>query len=447
MDRRIVLAILLMIGILFLPMLLFPPKPPSPAALRADSLRADSLRRDSLARQQRQPRAAPAAAPVAAPAAALARTTVPADSGVGERVTVASQLYRYTFSTRGARLVAAEPLHYKSFAPGETGEAQLIPPDAEFLAYALVVGNDTLSLADWRFTPSQQDVTVGADSTAVDWVAQRGPLTVRLQYVFTPNQYLFDVRGEVSGFKRHGSGHYYLALPFKDISGRNSWQWRIRGRSFRFLAQRLLPILEYQIPAGLDVLDLGAGNCWLSYRLASRGHRPVAVDLMVNQLDGMGAARHYFPVRRRKCPRFQSEIDRLPCAKSQFDLAVFNASFHYSEDYNRTLEECLRCLRRPGHIIIMDSPLYEHEESGEQMLKERHAEFERKYGFRSDSVASREYLTPSVLEDLGRRHGITWTILHPWYGLKWAVRPLRAWLRRRREPARFQIIWGTMESR
>ncbi|MGE5326919.1 MAG: class I SAM-dependent methyltransferase [Deltaproteobacteria bacterium] len=242
-----------------------------------------------------------------------------------------------------------------------------------------------------------------------------------------------------------GGGHYYLALPFKDVSGHNSWQWKIRGRSFRFLAQKVLPILEYRITGGMDVLDLGAGNCWLSYRLASRGHRPVAVDLLVNQLDGLGAARHYFPFLGRKFPRFQAEIDRLPFAEKQFDLAIFNASFHYSEDYSQTLEECLRCLRRPGHIIIMDSPLYTHAESGERMLQERRSNFERKYGFRSDSVASREYLTPSMLDALGRRFDINWTILHPWYGVKWAVRPLRAWFQRRREPAKFQIIWGTVD--
>jgi YidC/Oxa1 family membrane protein insertase len=205
MDRRVALAIVLMLGILFVPTLLFPPKPPAPSATRrADSLRAESLRVDSSRRDTlmaRQP--APAAVPVA-PAAALAQAKAPADTSAGERVSVSSPLYRYTFSTRGARLVAAEPLDYRSFAPGDTGRAQLIPRGTEFLAYGLVVGNDTLSLAGWEFTPSQQEVTVGADSAVVNWVAQRGPLTVRLQYVFTANEYLFHVRGTVLGLGAGG---------------------------------------------------------------------------------------------------------------------------------------------------------------------------------------------------------------------------------------------------
>jgi len=242
-----------------------------------------------------------------------------------------------------------------------------------------------------------------------------------------------------------GGGHYYLALPFKDITGHNSWQWRIRRRSFRFFAQKILPVLEYRSPGGLDVLDVGAGNCWMSYRLALRGHRPVAVDLLVNHLDGLGAARHYFSFLPRKFPRFQAEMARLPFAGGQFDLAIFNASFHYSEDYDQTLLECLRCLRRPAHLFIIDSPFYHREDSGRKMVEERHAQFEKEYGFKSNSIASQEYLTPTILADLTRRHGIVWRTFQPWYGIGWALRPVRAWLLGRREPAKFLLLWGTVE--
>ncbi len=240
-----------------------------------------------------------------------------------------------------------------------------------------------------------------------------------------------------------GGGSYYLALPFKDLTGRNRWQWRIRSRSFRYFTRHVLPRLERQSTRGLDILDLGAGNCWLSYRLASRGHRPVAVDLLVNDLDGLGAARHYFHFLPREFPRFQAEMDRLPFAGRQFDLVVFNASFHYSEDYERTLSETLRCLRRPGHAVIMDSPIYDREESGRKMVQERREQFKQKYGFASDSIASREYLTTGILEEMARGNGLVWREFKPWYGAGWALRPLRARLTGRREPAKFHIFWGT----
>ena len=93
-------------------------------------------------------------------------------------------------------------------------------------------------------------------------------------------------------------------------------------------------------------------------------------------------------------------MDRLPFAPEQFDVAIFNASFHYSVDYGRTLEQALRCLRRPGHLIIADSPFYSREENGQKMVTEKHAAFERRFGFRSDSVQNHEYLTPETLNEL-----------------------------------------------
>ena len=72
---------------------------------------------------------------------------------------------------------------------------------------------------------------------------------------------------------------YYFALPYQDLSGHNQQQWAIRSRTYRFLEHSILPGLEASRPGGLNVLDLGAGNGWMSYRLTLRGHRPVAVDL------------------------------------------------------------------------------------------------------------------------------------------------------------------------
>ena len=137
-------------------------------------------------------------------------------------------------------------------------------------------------------------------------------------------------------------------------------------------------------------------------------------------------------------------MDRLPFDDRQFDLIVFNASFHYSEDYERTLKEAVRCLRPSGAVLIIDSPFYEREESGRQMVEERHAAFQKLYGIRSDSLASQEFLTPRGLEDLGKTSGIQWRVVEPLYGLSWMLRPWRAKLLGRRDPAKFLIALGTL---
>src|SRR5256885_4336725 len=92
---------------------------------------------------------------------------------------------------------------------------------------------------------------------------------------------------------RHAEGRgshdaaYYLALPFQDITGRLQDQWTIRAKSFRYLERRMLPRFERGTP--LRIADLGAGNCWLSYRLALRGHHAIAIDILGDPLDGLAA--------------------------------------------------------------------------------------------------------------------------------------------------------------
>lgn len=242
------------------------------------------------------------------------------------------------------------------------------------------------------------------------------------------------------------SSDYYLALPFEDLTGRNAWQWRIRAKTWHHMATSLLPEIERFHPQGCDVLDVGAGNCWLSYRMALRGHRSVAIDLLDNDDDGLGSARHYWPCLSQPFLRFQAEMDRLPFAREQFDVVIFNASFHYSADYEQTLSEALHCLRRPGHVIIADSPFYSCDEIGRQMVAEKHGDFKQRFGFRSDSIASREYLTEEVLTELTARLQVRWNVLKPWYGISWALRPVKARLWRRREPAKFYLLWGKVQS-
>ncbi len=238
---------------------------------------------------------------------------------------------------------------------------------------------------------------------------------------------------------------YYLALPFKDLTGRNVWQWHIRARTFRFMEKHLLPNIESSYPRGFDILDVGAGNGWLSYRLAQRGHRPVAVDLLVYDTDGLGAARHYFHLVPPFL-RFRAEMDRLPFMPAQFDVVIFNASLHYSVDYRSTLQEALRCLRRGGHLIVADSPFYCREESGQKMLQEKRAAFDRQFGFSSDSIQSREYLTTDTLNYLAAHLALKWSVYKPWYGLSWALRPIKASLMRRREPSKFYLLHARTEN-
>jgi SAM-dependent methyltransferase len=227
---------------------------------------------------------------------------------------------------------------------------------------------------------------------------------------------------------------YYLALPFQDLSGKLASQWEMRGRTYRYFESRVLGRNK------LRVLDLGAGCGWMSYRLSLAGHRPVAVDILTDGRDGLGAARHY-----PAFPRFEAEFDRLPFADASFDLAVFNASVHYSADYVKTLAEVRRCVRKDGRIVILDSPVYRERVHGELMRKERRDQFLQRYGTESDHIRSVEYLDLATIEGLARELKIDWRVHKPWYGVAWHLRPLKAWLKGARPPSRFWILEGILQ--
>ena len=192
MERRLILAILLMLGVLVVPSILFPPKRPvGPTGARADST------------ARLEP-----AAPESAAAAPLLIGRPPERSAraPAETVWVTSPLYRLGFSTRGAALVRAELLAYRSFAPADSGRAvQLVPPGQSWLVYARTGESDTIALSDWRFSPSAAALHVGTDSATLTFSAERGGARVSIAYRFSSTEYHFGVRGRLEGFGASGA--------------------------------------------------------------------------------------------------------------------------------------------------------------------------------------------------------------------------------------------------
>jgi SAM-dependent methyltransferase len=205
---------------------------------------------------------------------------------------------------------------------------------------------------------------------------------------------------------------YFLALPRVATDDPQRQIWRRRGESHSLLFARIIEPQAARQGRPLSILDLGAGNGWLAYRLTEHGHQVAAIDLSLDPLDGLGAHVWYrSAVERAGRPLFtpiQAEFDRLPLPDSSADVALFNASLHYSTDYAVTLREALRVLSPEGIVVIMDSPVYRQATSGEQMVREREAAFERSHGFRSDSISSENFLTTSRLAALAQDLDLRW---------------------------------------
>lgn len=198
---------------------------------------------------------------------------------------------------------------------------------------------------------------------------------------------------------RSGRAEYYRGLPFTDRHDPQAAVWRIRRRSFARLC-RLLPRRD-GTPAA--VLDLGAGCGWLSNRLTLAGWRAVAVDLLADDRDGLGACAHYaHPIA---C--LEADFDALPLARGQFDAVVFNGSLHYAPDVRATLRRAARLLRAGGVLAVVDSPTFERDADGRAMLDRQRRRLHAEYGVRDPVQPGTGFVTFGDLSAFAREAGRT----------------------------------------
>ena len=228
------------------------------------------------------------------------------------------------------------------------------------------------------------------------------------------------------------------ALPFRHRSGKHRYEWSIRARSFRALVRHVIRPLERTRSAPLRVLDLGSGLGWLAHRLARRGHDIAAVDLLINDFDGLGVHHHYADAFLS----LQAEFDHLPVLDRSVDVVIFNAAFHYAADYLTTLQESARVLDAGGQVVILDTPLYRDASSGIAMVREREATLPWRRPSGEQPLVAESFLTYDRLGVLERQLGLRWQLFQPWYGLRWWSRRWFAHLRGGREPAQFKLVVG-----
>jgi len=238
-----------------------------------------------------------------------------------------------------------------------------------------------------------------------------------------------------------------LSLPYL-VDGAMARQWQVHARSFRsFLSRIVAPLERRAAPRSLEVLDVGAGNGWLCYRLARDGHRAVAMDLRLDVVDGLGAGALYRDQLETMFGRVAAGFDHLPFDDESFDLAVFVSSLHCTSDLGATIREVARVVRPGGRIAVLDSPFYRTEVVGETMVAERRRATREQLAELADGLLaldSIEFLTRERLERSSAASGIVWRRHRVRYPLWYELRPVKAWLRRKRPPSRFDLWEGVV---
>jgi len=225
---------------------------------------------------------------------------------------------------------------------------------------------------------------------------------------------------------------YYQMLPSVPPDDPHAPEWRLRRESFERLHRRILPSVG---PEPIRVLDVGAGNGWLSHRLASLGHQVVAVDRLDDELDGLGAWRHY---ATRFVP-VQADFDALPFAPGQFNLVVFNGSLHYSPNVAASLARAHRMLAPGGALAVMDSPMFRREAEGHAMVADKLRRFKTEYGLTEVVHPNVGFLTFAALAEAAVSLGLRGRFRRSRGPLMWRARRELAWIRLRRAPAAFGV--------
>lgn len=230
MERRLLLAIGLMVGLMVMSNVIFPPTP-GPIVDAADSVAVvegagaalgeavDEAAPNAAAGEGADSTAAALIERIAQDTAAndpvaledaTAAETPPAQAS--RTISVRSPLYEYRYDTRGARLVGATLQEYPNFAPEREadGPVELVRAGDALFGYAIAMGADTASLAELEFQASADDLEVTAEGAELTFTAPVGSAGVSFEvtYRFSPTNYRIDIDAGL----RNLSGQGYTAL-------------------------------------------------------------------------------------------------------------------------------------------------------------------------------------------------------------------------------------------
>lgn len=236
MEKRVLLAIVLMVAVIVLTNVLFPPTtPPAPQGAAPDTAAraeggppSDTAAPGAADTAGERAGAAPEAEAGAPPPGGLqeptGEDTAPGDTAAaagifqereearpGDTVLVATPLFDLRFSTRGATLVEAELHDYPSYRPDEPEgtRAHLIRKGDRLLGWKVTDGTDTLNLRGRLFQTSAREVRLeeGDSPRSLTFrypIPGRPELTYRVTYSFRPDSYVVEVEGAFEGLGERG---------------------------------------------------------------------------------------------------------------------------------------------------------------------------------------------------------------------------------------------------
>ncbi|WP_436515152.1 class I SAM-dependent methyltransferase [Ekhidna sp. To15] len=182
----------------------------------------------------------------------------------------------------------------------------------------------------------------------------------------------------------------YDRLPYvSNDLGKASWKAKARD---------LLLIKKYlKGKSNLNILEIGAWNCWLTNHLNHMGHSVTAVDYFIDPYDGLGAKQHY---SNHDWMAIQMNLERLDLIAGRYDLIIINRMIVYFEDPFKTLQKLINeNLTVRGEMLVTGVIMTANKELTTKAFNKEMDDFEKKEGF---SIKIKEFFGAFTETELER---------------------------------------------
>lgn len=126
-------------------------------------------------------------------------------------------------------------------------------------------------------------------------------------------------------------------------------------RIIRISADNALLFLKNIRIENKKILELGAGNTWLTAKLAKKNYC-VALDIFTPIPKGLESADIFIKQKGLFFERIVSDMKKLPFQNNIFDIIIINSALHHSSNLEQTLKEIYRVLIPKGQLILLNEP-------------------------------------------------------------------------------------------
>ena len=184
-------------------------------------------------------------------------------------------------------------------------------------------------------------------------------------------------------------------IPKEEVRREFDRQADVRGRRVGWDDVNRI-IREFSGLKGTDrVLDVACGDGILSFELAKHCAYVTGVDLSDSQL--ALAAERSIETGAKNLSFVQGDAEHLNFPNDAFDRIFCRLGLHHFSDPGRVVDEMIRVVKKPGHIVIADLV-----SSDSESLREAHNKIER-----SRDPAHVEMLSPRQMRTLIVESGLT----------------------------------------